>query len=398
MNKKISLGAAIAFMLVVAAITFCITMMVSLNHFNDMVLNVKAREEMYKKLADVDRNTRQNFAGKIDEEALNNAICNGYLKGIGDKYSTYLTKDEYEQRLLELSGKLVQIGINIKKDQTGYFTVMNIIKNSPASAGGIAVNDLLISIDDTDLKNITLAEAERLLKGDAGTKVKLVYRRDGVDTSKELQRKDLDVQFVSSALIGDNGYIKIDEFNEKTPDQFKKAVDSLIENGATAFLFDLRGNNSDSIDAAAKMLNTLLPSGSLGTKIDKNGKDTSLGNSDKYEIKLPMATIVNSKTGNAAEYFAAVLRDFGRSNTIGTLTLGKAVSQELIQITDGSAINITTSYILPPSKNEINGVGIKPDYEVKLTTEQEQNFATLTADTDPQIQKGIEVVNSKKVS
>ncbi len=98
MNKKISLGAAIAFMVVVAGITFCITMMVSFNHFNTKVYNVKSREEMYKKLADVDRETRQNFNGTIDEETLLDSLSAGFIKGLGDKYSTYLTKDQYEQK------------------------------------------------------------------------------------------------------------------------------------------------------------------------------------------------------------------------------------------------------------------------------------------------------------
>lgn len=398
MNKKISFGAAIAFMIVVAGITFCITMMVSLNHFNKMVLNVKAREEVYKKLADVDRNARQNFAGKIDEEALADAISSGFIKGLGDKYSSYLTKDQYEQKLLEQSGKLVQIGVTIQKEQTGYVKITKIIKDSPAEQNGMAVGDLIVSINDRDLKTVSLSNVERLLKGEVGTKLTVVYRRDGVDTQKDIQRKDIELQYVDYHLIETNGYIKISEFNDKTYVQFKNAVNDLVRQGADAFVFDLRDNNSDSIEAANSMLNMLLPSGELGTKTDNNGKTTSLGNSDKYELELPMATIINSKTGNAAEYFVAVLRDFKKANSTGTTTYGKAVIQELFKLNDGSAINITVGHFFPPSGTQINGVGIKPDYEVKITPEQEKSVDVMTDENDPQILKALEIVNSKKES
>lgn len=395
MNKKISLGAAVAFMLVIAGITFCITMMVSLNYFNEKVLNVKEREEMYKKLADVDRNARQNFAGKIDEEYLENSMSAGYMRGLGDKYSSYLTKSEYEQRLLEDSGKLMQIGATVQKDLTGYFMVTKLTEASPAADAGIQVGDMFISIDGVDLKIISQVNAEQMLKGEVGTKVKLVCRRDGVDTSKELQRKDMPAQYVTTRLIGTTGYVRIDAFNDRTYSQFNSLVNSVIQQGATALVFDLRNNNSDSFESAVSMLNMLLPSGSLGTMVDGKGKSDSLGTSDKYAIDLPMVTIINAKTGNVAEYFAATLRDFSKANTIGITSYGKAVQQELIQLNDGSAINITTHYVYPPSKTELNGVGIKPDYEVKLNSDQEQSFDLFTDETDPQIQKALEVVNSK---
>lgn len=391
MNKKISLGAAIAFMLIVASITFCITTIVSMNRFNRMVLNVKEREETYKKLSEIDRNGRQYFVGPINEELLNNEISAGYVRGLGDKYSTYLSKAEYEQRVLELSGRMVQIGISIQKDPTGYFVITEVAADSPAYLAGLMVGDVLIDLNSTDLKNMSLADAQWALKGEAGTKLTLTYRRDGVDTVKDITRKLLDTQYVQLQMLDKNAYICINTFNEKTADQFKSAVNDAVQQGASALILDLRNNNSDSIEAALDMLDTLLPDGALGNLVDKTGQKASLGNSDRYEINLPIATLVNGKTGNAAEYFVTTLRDFGRTNVIGTVTMGKCIKQELIQLADGSAICVTTHYVLPPSGNAIHGVGVKPDYEVKLTAEQEQNLAN----EDPQLQKAQEVVNAK---
>lgn len=395
MNKKISLGAAIAFMAIVAGITFSITMMVSLNHFNDMVLNVKEREEMYKQLADIDRSARQNYAGAIDEDLLSDSISAGYIRGLGDKYSSFVRKEDYEYLALEKSGQLAQIGITISEDQTGYFVISEVDKESPAEASGMLAGDFLISIDGVDLQKVTLVNCERMLAGEAGEKITVVFRRDGIDTEKELQRKLTAVEYVTSYSIDTTGYIKISAFMNAAVPQFRSQVDKLIQSGAESLVIDLRNNNSDSFDAAVSILDSLLPSGNLGSTLDNTGKYTSLGDSDRYEINIPIAVIINSRTGNAAEYFAAAMRDFSKANTVGVQTMGKSIMQELIKMTDGSAINITTSYVYPPSKTEINGIGIKPDYEVKLTAEEEQIMITLDAKSDPQILKAVEVVNSK---
>ena len=405
MTKKIPLGAALTFMIIVAGITFCITMMVSQNYFNTMVLNVNERAAVYKKLSDVDRESRQNYAGQIDEEVLSDSISSGYVRGLGDKYSSYLTKDEYEEILQEAAGQRVSIGVTVEKDATGYLKIKKVLAASPAEQNGLKPGDLLISIDGTDLKTQSLVNGQRLLKGQPGTKVSIVYRRDGVDTKSEIQRKELEMEFVEYRMLDTNGYIKISEFNSRTFEQFKKAVEELIRQGATGLIFDVRDNNSDSIDAANDMLDMLLPSGSLG-EVVKKGQDVNLKNaavSDKYEVALPMAVIMNGKTGCAAEYFAAVLRDFKqgteslkRAQLVGTQSMGKSALQELRPLTDGSALKLTTAHFVTPEGTDIAGTGIKPDYEVKLTTEQEQAYDQLTDDTDPQIKKAAEVVNSKK--
>ncbi len=394
MNKKIPLGAAIAFMVVIAGITFCITMMVSLNHFNTMVLNVKEREEQYKKLADVDREVRQNFAGTIDEDYLSDAISSGFIRGLGDKYSSYLTREQYEERLLDQKGQRVSIGITIEQDATGYPKVASVLENSPAALNGMLTGDLLISIDNIDLKTSSISAAEKMLKGQPGTTIGVVFRRDGVDTALELQRKDMEMAYVSSRMIGRNGYIKIDEFNEKTTDQFKRAVNQMISQGANALIFDVRDNSSDSIDVANDVLDILLPHGELGSIVDNTGVVPSSGTSDQYEIELPMCVLMNSRTSSAAEYFVGALMDFEKITSVGTTTYGKSAIQQLLPLNDGSAISLTVAHFLTPKGTDISNVGIKPTYEVKLSTEQEQTFATLNEDTDPQLKKAVEIANS----
>lgn len=396
MNKKISLGAAITFMAVIAAITFSITMIVSLNHFNTKVLNVKNREEMYKKIADLDREVRQNYDGIINEEALLDYISRGYIRGLDDKYSTYLSKSEYEQRLKELSGKQVGIGIDYVKDETGYVKIKKVIEGTPAANDGLLVGDYIIAINDTDLKVVTAEKITSSLLGEVGTKIKIAYRRDGVDKTVDIIRTDIQIPVVELQMLDTNGYIKITEFNNNTYSQFKEKVNSAISQGATGLIFDVRNNSNGTLDAAIPMLDTLLPPGMIASQVDNHGVETTIATSDKYEISMPMVTIINSKTASAAELFAAAIKDFGKGSSVGTTTFGKGVIQTLIKLTDGSAINLTTAHFYPPSGNPINGVGVIPDYEVKLTTEQEANFDTLTLEQDPQVAKAVEVVNSTK--
>ncbi len=399
MNKKISLGAAITFMIVVAGITFCITMMVALNHFNDMVLNVKEREEMYKKISNIDAEVRQNYAGasQIDEEYLSDMISAGYIRGIGDKYASYLTKDEYETVLQEQNGQLVSIGVTLAKDQTGYLKVLSVQEGSPAEQNGIKRGDLLVSVDGTDLKNLSLSRGEQLLKGNVGTKVSVVYRRDGVDTTRELQRITLSDVLVESRMIDQTGYILIREFNSSTISQFKTAIEDLMQQGAVSFVFDVRGNNSDSIYAANDLLSLLLPVGDLGTIVYADGTTRLSGTSDSYSVELPMSVLVDADTGCAAEYFALMLREYEKANVVGVQTMGKSAMQELRPLNDGSAVYITVSHFITPAGADIEGTGVKPDYEVKLSTEEDSS-ELLSDETDTQLRKAIETVNSKVVS
>ncbi len=397
MNKKISLGAAITFMIVVAGITFCITMMVALNYFNTMVSNVNEREAMYQKISNIDAEVRQNLYGveNINKETLNDMIATGYMYGIGDKYAVYYTKVQYETMRQEQAGQRVSIGVTLKKDETGYLKVLSVQENSPAEQNDIQRGDLLISVDGTDLNTLSLERGEQLLKGDVGTKVTVVYRRDGEDITKELQRITLRDVLVEGFLYDHVGYIKIHEFKAATYSQFKNTVEDLMERGAYGLIFDVRGCNSDSITAANEALNLLVSSGNFGQIYLADGTVRGTGTSDAYSIELPMTVLVDGGTGCAAEYFAESLREFGKASIVGTQTMGKAAMQEMRPLKDGSALSITVSRFTTPNGTDLEGVGVKPDYEVEVGTLEE--IEELKLETDAQSRKAFEIVRSKIV-
>ncbi|WP_077533198.1 S41 family peptidase [Massiliimalia massiliensis] len=395
MNKKISLGAAIAFMAVVASITFVVTMLFSQGVFNKMISNVSQREDMYKKVQEIDKLVRNNYLFEIDEDELKNGLASGIIAGLDDPYAEYLDKEAYERDLLQKKGELVGIGVQVSVDpSSGYMVIASVYAGGPAEETGLKQDDVIVKIDDKDVAEVGANEAVNLMQGEAGTKVKVTIRRDGVDTDYEIQRKQVEIPSVESWMIDQNCYIKIEDFNANTPAQFKQAVDNAVQNGAAGLIFDLRDNTGGTIDSVTEMLDYLLPSGTIATETNSKGEESVLATSDDSQIELPMITVTNAKTASASELFVAALKDYGKAQSVGVTTYGKGVMQTTYALSDGSAIRITTGYFNPPKSENFNGIGIAPDYEVELTAEQEQALDSSDPSTDPQLAKAIEVINS----
>ncbi|EEG31284.1 peptidase, S41 family [[Clostridium] methylpentosum DSM 5476] len=400
MNKKISLGAAVTFCAIVAAITFAITWMASSDTFDGLVSNLTQRDEIYQKMDEIDKYVRTNYLNQneVDDQALQDSIATGYLAGLGDKYAAYYTADSLKQKELDSKGVMVGIGVTASEDESGYIKIISTYTDSPAEAAGILPQDLIVSVDGEDVKSIGYLKAMEKVKGEAGTTVKLVVRRGGQDSEMEVSRKQMEIPTVEYRMEGQNGYIKISSFKEATIDQFNKAIDELTAQGAQGLIFDLRENSGGTLDSVSKMLDKLLPEGVIATKVKADGTSEVLAESDAVEINLPMVTIGNKNTASAAELFICALRDYDKAKLVGTTTYGKGVMQELHTLKDGSAINLTTGYFNPPKSENFNNKGITPDFEVKLTEDQQKLFdeRALELENDPQFTKAVEVLNTTK--
>lgn len=400
MNKKISLGAAVTFCAIVAAITFAITWMASSDTFDGLVSNLTQRDEIYQKMDEIDKYVRTNYLNQneVDDQALQDSIATGYLAGLGDKYAAYYTADSLKQKELDSKGVMVGIGVTASEDESGYIKIISTYTDSPAEAAGILPQDLIVNVDGEDVKSIGYLKAMEKVKGEAGTTVKLVVRRGGQDSEMEVSRKQMEIPTVEYRMEGQNGYIKISSFKEATIDQFNKAIDELTAQGAQGLIFDLRENSGGTLDSVSKMLDKLLPEGVIATKVKADGTSEVLAESDAVEINLPMVTIGNKNTASAAELFICALRDYDKAKLVGTTTYGKGVMQELHTLKDGSAINLTTGYFNPPKSENFNNKGITPDFEVKLTEDQQKLFdeRALELENDPQFTKAVEVLNTTK--
>ena len=399
MNKKISLGAAISFMAVVAAITFTITMIFSLSIFNDKVYNVKEREELYKKVSEIDNLIRQNYIGDLDEEYLLNELSSGFVSGSGDPYAAYYDAETYSRLQAIESGKLVGIGASLSRDESGYIRLNQVYSDSPSDSAGLKDGDLIVAIGGQDVKTIGYSAAQDLLIGEPGTKVNITYRRDSVDTSCDILRKSFEVPLVFLEMKADgNAYVKISAFNASAVDQFRSILNQIISEEATGIVFDLRNTASGDLDSACEMLDMLLPSGDLLSATYKDGTTELLKRSDSNEVSLPMVTLINSKTQYAAELFAADLRDYEKSKLVGVNTYGQGVMQQSYQLKDGSGVVLSNAFFIPAASANFNSVGIKPDYEVSLSVDAEKdlNYGQLSDQEDTQLIKALEVLDASK--
>lgn len=394
MNRKISLGVAIALMAIASAVTIAITVSLNMQNFNSRMQSLREREVRYDKISEIDKLVRQNFLGDVDEEAVLNAIAKGYVDGLDDPYAMYLTPAEYKQQMQDYSGQTADVGVSTVMDPSGYIKVIEVYPDSSADTAGIQKGDLIISVDGVDVtseNNVGLVSA---MRGDAGTTIELVVRRETNDIDLEVVRRKVEIPQVVSDQYGDVGYLKIKAFNNNTPAQFDAQLKALLNNDVKALIFDVRGNPGGTIESVVAILDTLLPEGDLVSATYKDGHTEVLGYSDSKEVNLPMVVITNSGTASAAELFAQAIKDYNKGRTVGVQTYGKGVMQSIYPLSDGGALDITVAKYNPPKSPNFDGVGVKPDYEVKLTPELEKILYNLDEESDLQLRKAIELANA----
>lgn len=223
MGRKISLGAALTVTVIAVTLVFSVTMVFSIRNFNNKVSSIIEREGMYEKFTEIDTYVRQNYSGDIDETALMDAVAQGYLSGIDDRYADYLSAEEYAEYLKSETGAVSGVGVSVTMESSGYMQVTQVYEGSAASGAGIQTGDLIIKIDEIDITADTFGAASELLTGDAGTKVTMTIRRDDEDTEMEITRRTLTINTVFITTFGDFTYIRVSDFAESTPDQVRQS-------------------------------------------------------------------------------------------------------------------------------------------------------------------------------
>lgn len=394
MSKKISIGITIMLIAIACTITFVLTSSFSLETYNNSVQDVKQREEIYKKLSTIDSFVRENYIDDVDQDNIMNAISEGYMNVMNDKYARYLSSEEYQQEKQQNDGFVVGIGITAKQDESGYICIDSIMTNSPAQEMGLEEGELIVAVNDTQVISAGYKDSVKAIAGDVDTSVKLTIRSEGVDRDVVLTRKEIEIKSVLSKMIDDIGYIQITEFNSKTTAQFNNAIQSLTKDGAKGIVFDVRNNGGGLLTPTLDILDELLPKGTIATATYKDNKTEVLGTSDSNEIDLPMVVLVNSRTASAAELFSSALRDYNKAQLVGTNTYGKGVMQQTYELQDGSSIAFTTATFQTTVTPNFDGVGLKPNYEVALENDTVSDLRNLDETTDPQLKKALEIVLS----
>lgn len=399
MSKKVSLGVAATVTLIAMAVTFSMTMTVSMNMFNNTVSSVKNKERMYNKLSEVDRYVRANEYFDINDDTLNDTIASGYMLGISDRYARYYSAKAYSERVGLANGRLMGIGVAVVKDpSSGYARIIRVYDNTPATNVGLEVGGFITAIGDTSTRSMSdTAAMTSALLGEEGSTVSIKYLTPlREEQSFEITHANYTTPSISTVRLMDNGvgYLRIDSFNSGTAVEFRNAVNSLTNQGATSLIFDLRDNSGENLNAALVATDYCVPSGLIAQSQDKGGNVADLRMSDENEITLPMVCLVNGSTASGAELFANALRKMAGATIVGSTTAGKGVLLSDPQsLSDGSAVVITVGILLDNEGKNWNGTGLTPDVDASLTNDEQSSYYDFTVDNDPQIAKAINAIS-----
>ena len=399
MSKKVSLGVAATVTLIAMAVTFSMTMTVSMNMFNNTVSSVKNKERMYNKLSEVDRYVRANEYFDINDDTLNDTIASGYMLGISDRYARYYSAKAYSERVGLANGRLMGIGVAVVKDpSSGYARIIRVYDNTPATNVGLEVGGFITAIGDTSTRSMSdTATMTSALLGEEGSTVNIKYLTPlREEQSFEITHANYTTPSISTVRLMDNGvgYLRIDSFTSGTAVEFRNAVNSLTNQGATSLIFDLRDNSGENLNAALVATDYCVPSGLIAQSQDKDGNVADLRMSDENEITLPMVCLVNGSTASGAELFANALRKMAGATIVGSTTAGKGVLLSDPQsLSDGSAVVITVGILLDNEGKNWNGTGLTPDVDASLTNDEQSSYYDFTVDNDPQITKAINAIS-----
>lgn len=399
MSKKVSLGVAATVTLIAMAVTFSMTMTVSMNMFNNTVSSVKNKERMYNKLSEVDRYVRANEYFDINDDTLNDTIASGYMLGISDRYARYYSAKAYSERVGLANGRLMGIGVAVVKDpSSGYARIIRVYDNTPATNVGLEIGGFITAIGDTSTRSMSdTAAMTSALLGEEGSIVSIKYLTPlREEQSFEITHANYTTPSISTVRLMDNGvgYLRIDSFTSGTAVEFRNAVNSLTNQGATSLIFDLRDNSGENLNAALVATDYCVPSGLIAQSQDKGGNVADLRMSDENEITLPMVCLVNGSTASGAELFANALRKMAGATIVGSTTAGKGVLLSDPQsLSDGSAVVITVGILLDNEGKNWNGTGLTPDVDASLTNDEQSSYYDFTVDNDPQIAKAINAIS-----
>ena len=400
MSKKISLGLAISLIFLAIALTITVTMMVAMVIYNDIIKDVSARSGVYSNISEIDDLIRKNYYGEINENLLNTMMSDGYVAGIGDRYSYYMTPDEYAKHKEEEKGNKVGIGvIAVYDSKNNNIFVSEVSVGSPAHIQGIEKGDVITAVDGVKVTSSNYNELLQSLEGAKLTNVQVTFTHNGTEKTVSVAR-GYSAQTVYYSIMNEVGYIKINAFYSTTAKELEDALDYMKKNDVISVIFDVRNNNTGLISNVVKCIDLIVPvatdgTNAVATAVDKNGNIIETFASDSDSVNFTMIVLVNSNTSGAAELFACDLRDFGLARLVGAKTAGNGTMQKIFELNDGSAVALTVAKILPYKSDSYNDIGIQPDYVVELSAEQNSRLEMLSFEEDLQYQKAMDIITNK---
>ena len=401
-KKRYKVYRTIMLIILVAFITFIITSVVfyqyfikgdSLNKYltfmtSDASQDISQTLDTYRAVID------EYYLGDVDEESLKEGAIQGYIEGLGDPYTEYISKDDMNDYLEDTMGNFVGIGIYMTEDpDTNMIMVLTPIKGSPAEKAGIQPGDYIVSVNGEECTADDLTAISTKIKGEEGSTVKLQILRGEETLDFEITRENVIVNPVEGEVLENNiGYIKFSSFDENTAEEFRTKFEELQTQGIKSLIIDLRNNGGGIVDEALQIADYIADKGSvLLYEVDKDNNETVEKSENDPIINMPVIILTNENTASSSEILAGALKDLGKAQIVGTKTYGKGVIQQILTLPDGSGLKITTEKYLTPNRTEINEIGIEPNETVELP-ETVESVLNVERSQDTQLQKAIEML------
>lgn len=352
---------------------------------NDIAINLAKYKEIINKY----------YLGEVDEEKLKEGAIKGYIEGLDDPYTEYISKEEMEEYMEDTLGNYVGIGIYMTADKkSDKVKVLSPIKDSPAEKAGIEPGDIIVSVNGKTYNSSEMSTMTNDIKGEEGTEVEITILR-GTETKEfKIKREKIKVNPVESKVLENNiGYIKFTSFDETTAEDFKTKYEELKKSKIKSLIIDLRNNGGGLVDQALKIADYMAEKDSvLLYEVDKKGNEEVKKSENNPIISEPVIILTNENTASASEILAGALKDLGKAKIVGTKTYGKGVIQQILSVKDGSGIKLTVEEYQTPNRNKINKIGIEPDETVELPSDEE-SVINVPEEKDTQLQKAKEIAN-----
>ena len=394
-DKKNNIYKIIMVIIVTMLVTFLITSVVFYNYYmktdngniEALTKHISVSDSttvLEKKIEILKKYLEKDYIGELDEEKMLEAALKGYVAGLGDKYTEYLTNDELEDLMVSVNGNYVGIGIYMTKNDDGDILVLLPIEGSPAEEANLQTGDIIKKVDGKECNGLELTDVSNMVKGEEGTKVNLEILRDNKTFSIDVERRTVEIKYIESKVLDGNiGYIEMLGFEENCTAKFKEELEKLKKQNINSLIIDLRENGGGLVTEAISMSELFVPMGNVILKTyDKNNIETVTKSTNPSAEKMKVVVLVNENSASATEIFAAAIQDNEAGTIIGTTTYGKGIMQEVEPLAIGGALKVTIEEFRTPKGNKIHEVGITPDIEVeneKLTTEEAQDKQLQTA-------------------
>lgn len=347
------------------------------------------------RLAELSEYVDENYYQETDEDTLMDGALKGYVAGLGDPYSVFLTEDEYGGWKEKESGTAVGIGVTVQSAEEGLY-IVEVTSGSPAETAGIQAGDTITAVDGELVTDLGYNEAVAHVKGEIGTDVVLTVLREGEELEITVTRGEIvTISAEGQMLDGNIGYVHISAFRENTFDLYSKVLNELLEAGAEGIIFDVRNNGGGLLSALEDVLDPLLPEGNIAIASYGDGTVKTIVESDSEELDIPMIVLVNGGTASAGELFAASLRDFGKASLVGETTFGKGIMQDTRTVA-GGAVTLTVAAYQTVKGECYHEIGVTPDTEIILPEEYVVDFKNPDTKGDVQLAEAYETITGNQ--